>query len=86
MPGDCTTWYGNVQEWCLGAGDDYPGGSVSDPDDSNLIALLHTCRGGSYGDAANLCRSRSRNLSYAIDRDPTLGFRVALVPKVASDN
>ena len=78
--------HGNVREWCLDPMDDYPGGSVSDPLDVNPIAMIRRCRGGSYGDAADLCRSRSRSTGWAISPDPTLGFRVALVVNAVSDN
>jgi len=68
--------HGNVWEWCSDLYDRYPDGSVTDPEKLSN-ALYRVCRGCSWYDRSEPCRSASR-LGY----DPTsrifiLGFRLA---------
>ena len=70
--------HGNVWEWCLDRYDDYPSGTVTDPVGPNG-GWGRVCRGGSWGDSAQFCRSALRYGGEPDYRISNLGFRVLLV-------
>ncbi len=82
--------HGNVLEWCLDWYEDYPTFSVIDPVGPST-GPNRLMRGGSWGSAADSCRSATR-LIYtppgAVNRLKVNGFRVALsvVQKVQAEN
>jgi formylglycine-generating enzyme required for sulfatase activity len=76
--------HGNVREWCLDWADNYPSGSVTDPQVVGPPAGLHehVSRGGDWGSSALACRSAFREgFTYRPDLGfPTMGFRIVLAP------
>jgi len=71
--------HGNVSEWCQDWYGDYPVGAVTDPTGAET-GLYRVCRGGSWSDRADYCRSGSRNRCVPSESCGGLGFRVALAP------
>ena len=69
--------HGNVQEWCLDWGDEYPTSPVVDPTgpDTGYSRVL---RGGSRANRAYACRSAFRAQFSPDYRANEIGFRVAL--------
>ena len=68
--------HGNVYEWCQDLFDDYPSGSVTDPQGSSS-GSHRVYRGGCWNDYARYCRSAYRlNLSPGY-RYNYLGFRLS---------
>ncbi|MBI3861150.1 MAG: SUMF1/EgtB/PvdO family nonheme iron enzyme [Planctomycetia bacterium] len=73
--------HGNVWEWCHDRYGDYGDGNVSDPvgpSDASVRDLARVYRGGSWYDAAAICRSRDRNVNQPDSRSNFYGFRPAL--------
>ena len=74
--------HGNVGEWCLDCYGDYPSDSVTDPvavsSDHNAYRVF---RGGSYFDAAECCRSASRDGDMFCPWEPDAfnGLRLSLI-------
>ncbi len=73
---------GNVLQWCYDWYGDYPGGSVMDPTgpDSGYYRMA---RGGSWRMSSSVCRSAARAGGSPARLDYTLGFRLALTPKIS---
>ena len=68
--------HGNVYEWCQDWYDDYPDGSVSDPEGPKR-GSDRVIRGGSWNDYARDCRSAYRVRLNPGGRDSNVGFRLA---------
>ena len=73
--------HGNVWEWCSDWNypDDYPGGSVTDPQ-GPTTGLWRVNRGGAYYDWGEGCLSTSRDSNGPGGWTPSLGFRPVLAP------
>ena len=71
--------HGNVQEWCLDWGDEYPTSPVVDPTGPD-IGYSRVLRGGSRANRAYACRSAFRSQFSPDYRANEIGFRVALAP------
>ncbi len=71
--------HGNLWEWCRDWYDDYPAGSVSDPQ-GPVSGSLRITRGGSWSDYGSDCRSAARAVSYPSQKSILVGFRVVLAP------
>ena len=69
--------HGNVWEWCGDWLGDYPAGEVKDPVGPEK-GLFKVMRGGSWENAADMCRSANRGSLPAPEASPNLGFRVVL--------
>ena len=69
--------HGNVSEWCRDWYGSYPGGSVRDPMGPSS-GTLRVCRGGSWVNIAQDCRSASRDWDDPSRSVSILGFRLAL--------
>lgn len=74
---------GNVLQWCSDWYGDYPGGAVTDPTGPET-GYFRMARGGSWRMRVEVCRSAARAGGSAGRRDYTLGFRLALTPRVPS--
>ena len=70
--------HGNVWEWCADWYDSAIAGGMDPKGPSSGVDRVY--RGGSWNYDAASCRAARRNWDYPDDRDPTLGFRPALVP------
>ena len=70
--------HGNVLEWCRDWYDSYTG-DATDPTGPAFV-VLRVCRGGSWGNDAENCRSAYRNGHTPVAYSSFLGFRLALVP------
>jgi formylglycine-generating enzyme required for sulfatase activity len=68
--------HGNVYEWCQDWYDDYPNGSVADPDGPSSGAA-RVLRGGSWDYFAAYCRSANRGRDGPGGRSLISGFRLA---------
>ncbi|MGI5923697.1 MAG: formylglycine-generating enzyme family protein [Lentisphaeria bacterium] len=76
--------YGNVSEWCLDWWDmkDYSTQAVTDPKGNVPVegkTYKHIQRSGSWGHAADYCRSARRYWAGPAEWDKTRGFRLAAV-------
>jgi formylglycine-generating enzyme required for sulfatase activity len=71
---------GNVREWCADWYGGYPGGQVSDPT-GPTTGQFRVIRGGSWEHKKGTCRIASREWWKPALRHPSLGFRLALVPR-----
>lgn len=67
--------HGNVFEWCHDVYKNYPSGSVTDPEGPPYVAAPTICRGGSWVNEPDSCRSASRAGYEPLDRLNSLGFR-----------
>jgi formylglycine-generating enzyme required for sulfatase activity len=67
--------HGNVWEWCRDRYDDYPGGSVTDPQGPSS-GDRRVLRGGSWYDDTWFCRSANRLRSEPGYRSDDFGFRL----------
>ena len=70
---------GNVWEWCQDWYDDYPSGSVINPEGPST-GSLRVIRGGGWGYDAEDCRSANRSRYVPDYRLLILGFRLVLSP------
>jgi len=68
--------HGNVWEWCQDWKEDYPSGSVTDPEGPSS-GYRWVLRGGSWSNAARDCRSATRLISPAVC-SKCFGFRLAM--------
>jgi len=68
--------HGNVWEWCQDWHEDYPGGSVTNPEGPSSGAY-RVIRGGSWHSIARSCRSAFRSFLTPDLRGSYFGFRVA---------
>jgi len=70
--------HGNVCEWCLDsyAADYYSKSPESNPQGPDT-GSRRVCRGGSWNDTPQICRSAARGYSTPSSRSSNLGFRVA---------
>ena len=71
--------HGNLWEWCRDWYDDYPTGSVSDPQ-GPASGLQRVVRGGDWSGYGSDCRSAARAVSYPPQKSILVGFRVVLAP------
>ncbi len=69
--------HGNVCEWCRDWYDDYPEGSVTDPE--TACGFERVCRGGSWLEFSRWCRSAVRFKREPYHRDFFTGFRFTLL-------
>ncbi len=71
--------HGNVREWCADAWHDSHAGAQGDgsPRQAKDKKTARVVRGGSWYDAAGLCRSAARYWGHPGDRSVNLGFRLA---------
>ncbi|MBF0101297.1 MAG: SUMF1/EgtB/PvdO family nonheme iron enzyme [Desulfobacterales bacterium] len=69
--------HGNVWEWCFDGYATYSNHSVTDPKGSPTM-IEKVCRGGSWNDYAQQCRSAKRKIYRSSERYSHLGFRVAI--------
>ena len=76
--------HGNVWEWCLDWGGDYPTSAVTDPTGPDT-GKYRVQRGGSWDVYARSCRSARRVIINPDDGSYTCGFRVALAPVSSKD-
>jgi len=67
--------HGNVFEWCQDWHGDYPSGSVTDPTGA-AVGSDRVCRGGSWSDSSDSCRSGNRRRHTPDYRYDYPGFRV----------
>jgi formylglycine-generating enzyme required for sulfatase activity len=72
---------GNVLQWCSDWYGDYPGGKVADPVGPST-GYYRMARGGCWRMSSNVCRSAARAGGSPARLDYTLGFRLALIPKL----
>ena len=73
---------GNVLQWCYDRYGDYPGGAVTDPTGPET-GYYRMARGGCWRMGSNVRRSAARAGGSPARLDYTLGFRLALAPKIA---
>jgi formylglycine-generating enzyme required for sulfatase activity len=71
--------HGNVWEWCGDWYDNYPAGSVTNPQ-GPASGTYRVFRGGSWLDLGANCRSAQRNYFSPSYSDYSVGFRVVLAP------
>ncbi|MEC8555072.1 MAG: formylglycine-generating enzyme family protein [Planctomycetota bacterium] len=71
--------HGNVFEWCADGYGDYPSDAVTDPTGAKS-GSSRVLRGGSWGRAAEVCRSAYRYRLHPSYRFNFYGFRVTCVP------
>jgi formylglycine-generating enzyme required for sulfatase activity len=69
--------HGNVWEWCRDWLGDYPEGEAKDPTGPEK-GLFKVIRGGSWENAADMCRSANRGSLAVPEANPNLGFRIVL--------
>lgn len=72
---------GNVLQWCYDWYGDYPGDAITDPTGPET-GHYRMARGGSWRTNSNVCRSAARGGGSPARLDYTLGFRLALSPKI----
>ena len=68
---------GNVGEWCSNWNDEYPAGMATDPEGPEN-GLYRMCRGGSWYDDVEFCRSATRDGRLPKRQFNHLGFRLEL--------
>ena len=69
--------HGNVWEWCLDWQQEYAEGAATDPQ-GPPEGLFKVVRGGSWENAATMCRSANRGGKAVPEMGPNLGFRIVL--------
>ena len=69
--------HGNVWEWCLDWGGDYPTSAVTDPT-GPIMGERRVIRGGSWDCYARFCRSANQGTYAPGNRISLVGFRVCL--------
>ena len=73
--------HGNVWEMCYDWYAPYQGEQATDPTGPDE-GLFHVIRGGSWKNAAFLCRSAYRSSAADEDTRANLGFRAVLAPEI----